>query len=326
MPWVKLDDHFDEHPKLANISLVGVGLWVTALAYCNRNLTDGFIPWSVARRLGSLEVVDERGVIWELARGSGMSGDDLTNDWIIAQLIEAGLWEEVYEDSGRLSGYRVHDFEDYQPSKAEVQAERARNAERQRRHRERLANEGDMERNAVTNTVTTPVSNGDVTALLTDVSQPRNVGPVPVPVPVPEAKQASTTRAGARAPSEDAVETAEVLVNAPWVHDSRDDVARAVERSFSLVKKFQPGEGPVVAEKYCRARKYGKSPPDDWYRAWLNFLKIEVRDDEQRAANGRGAGPVVIRGRFDPASQTEGDPGGASEYVKGQHAFGVERI
>ena len=31
MPWVRLDDHFDEHPKLAEAGPLGLALWVAGM-------------------------------------------------------------------------------------------------------------------------------------------------------------------------------------------------------------------------------------------------------------------------------------------------------
>lgn len=86
MPWVKVDDHFDEHPKLAKVGPLGWALWMAGLAYCNRNLTDGFIPWSVARKL----------VNWEGLRiTSVQSQREVTSDYVIDLLVQAGIWAEV---------------------------------------------------------------------------------------------------------------------------------------------------------------------------------------------------------------------------------------
>lgn len=117
MPWVKIDDHFDEHPKLAAVGPIGIALWVSALAYCNRNLTDGFVPMSVAQRL-----IDGRGIVldghpkWD---GNGESDPFLVSILTIEELVGVGLFEEV---SG---GYRIHDYADYQPTKVEILADRA---------------------------------------------------------------------------------------------------------------------------------------------------------------------------------------------------------
>ena len=56
MPWVKIDDHFSEHPKHARVGPPGWGYWLAGLAYANRNLTDGFIPHAVAYSLATWTV------------------------------------------------------------------------------------------------------------------------------------------------------------------------------------------------------------------------------------------------------------------------------
>lgn len=123
MAWVRLDDHFDEHPKMAQVGPLGIALWAAGLAYCNRNLTDGFIPWAVAEKLLSWEFAGERDnkgrrKRFTIAVTSGMHGEDVTPDLVISLLLEAGLWDEVD------GGYCVHDYGDYQPSKADVLADK----------------------------------------------------------------------------------------------------------------------------------------------------------------------------------------------------------
>lgn len=88
MPWVKLDDGFYDHPKIATVSNAAVGVWCKGLAYCNRQLTDGFIPARVLRAM--------------------CDGDE------IAELVEAGLLD-VEE-----RGWRFHDYHDFQPSRDEA--------------------------------------------------------------------------------------------------------------------------------------------------------------------------------------------------------------
>lgn len=139
MPWVRIDDHFDEHPKMAAVGPVGWGVWLAGLAYCNRNLTDGFIPYAIAEGIGGSWHVREpirdedevesglrethlRNRIWSIDIGSGMHGESITTAWVIGHLVRVGLWEEV------AGGYRIHDYEDYQPTKAQVIADRAAKA------------------------------------------------------------------------------------------------------------------------------------------------------------------------------------------------------
>ena len=124
MVWVRLDDHFDQNPKVASVGPLGIALWTVGLAYCNRNLTDGFIPWVTARSLLSWEYLDPPTAeghrrIQRIGITSGMAGDDVGSDTVICLLLEAGLWEEV------AGGYRIHDYSEFQPTRAEVEAEKA---------------------------------------------------------------------------------------------------------------------------------------------------------------------------------------------------------
>lgn len=135
MPWIKIDDHFDEHPKLAAIGPVGWGVWLAGLAYSNRNLTDGFIPYAIAEGIGGswrirepiedeeeadndLRKVQHRERIWSIDIGSGMHGESISTDWVITHLVRVGLWVET------TGGFLIHDYAEYQPTKAQVLAER----------------------------------------------------------------------------------------------------------------------------------------------------------------------------------------------------------
>lgn len=87
---------------------------VAALCYSNRELTDGFVPRAIARRLLDWSAEDEAGRRWRISRVSGMSGDDVDAEWVIGLLLDAGMWHET------AGGYRIHDYDEYQPSKADV--------------------------------------------------------------------------------------------------------------------------------------------------------------------------------------------------------------
>lgn len=104
MPWVRLDDGFPEHPKLLKAGPLAMLMQVAALCYCNRHLTDGFIPEGKVPTLLNLD-------------GLG--------DWreVLSALLREGIWERVD------GGYQVHDYLDYQPSRAQVLAEREQKRE-----------------------------------------------------------------------------------------------------------------------------------------------------------------------------------------------------
>lgn len=123
MSWVRIDDHFDEHPKFAAAGPIGMALWLAGLAYANRNLTDGFIPWAAARNLVSWSFLgpdDGAGrKIYRLSVSSGMVGNDVDDDFAITLLLDCGLWEE------RDDGYEIHDYAQYQPTKSAIEATHA---------------------------------------------------------------------------------------------------------------------------------------------------------------------------------------------------------
>lgn len=108
VPWVKLDDHFAQHPKVAAAGPLAMAMQVAGLSYCNRELTDGFIPRSVARTL--IDCDPEAGIT-------------VTCQWIIDRLMSFEMWEAVE------GGYRIHDYHDYQPTKEEALALREKRAE-----------------------------------------------------------------------------------------------------------------------------------------------------------------------------------------------------
>ncbi len=85
--WVKIDYRMTENPKVAALNDSAFRAYVCAITYSARNLTDGFLPNAVAKTF---------------ANGS------------LDALCAAGLWEVAGD------GYRIHDYLDYQRSKADI--------------------------------------------------------------------------------------------------------------------------------------------------------------------------------------------------------------
>jgi hypothetical protein len=96
MTWFRVDDKFHGHVKPLRAGLAAVGAWTLAGSWCGDHLTDGFVPVVIARRIAGAAV-------WE-------------------RLVDADMVEEVE------GGYRLHDFCQWNPTRAEVEAERARKA------------------------------------------------------------------------------------------------------------------------------------------------------------------------------------------------------
>ena len=167
MVWVRIDDRYSEHPKIVEAGPLCAALWLAGLAYCNRNLTDGFIPWSTARTLVDWEYAEQDGRRITIDIGCGMGGETVTSDMVISRMVAVGLWHPVYgETTQRIKGYLVHDYGDFQPSKEQVLRERELTANRVKAFKER--HKGNAQGNGVSNGIGNAKVTGD---------------PVPVPVP-----------------------------------------------------------------------------------------------------------------------------------------------
>jgi len=95
MTWAKLDDGFVDNLKVQPVGWAARGVWATGLAWCSRKLSDGRIS---AKAAAILEFPQDA----------------------IDELVAAGLWHAA--DDG--NGWVVHDYLEYNPSKAEVVATR----------------------------------------------------------------------------------------------------------------------------------------------------------------------------------------------------------
>lgn len=119
MPWVRLDEQFAQHPKLRDAGPLALAMQVAGLCYSNQYLTDGFIPRRVAPALLNLEGIAMNCWSNDLIGG----GDDATWQLVVNDLVAADLWDETD------GGWVIHDFHKYQPSKADVLAERKQKSE-----------------------------------------------------------------------------------------------------------------------------------------------------------------------------------------------------
>jgi hypothetical protein len=113
MTWVKLDDEFYINPKVVAAGPLGISLYVCALSYCGKHLTDGFIPRRILPTLLNVEGV------WDKTYPAGSEDD---SSWTLREtagvLVELGLWEVID------GGYQVHDYLTYNPTREQVEATR----------------------------------------------------------------------------------------------------------------------------------------------------------------------------------------------------------
>lgn len=87
MSWVRLDDQWADHPKFQKVGDTGQLMWVKALTYACRYRTKGNVPAEIVPKLTSIR----------------------NTKHVEGKLVSAGLWIPVD------GGYRIHDFEKYQP-------------------------------------------------------------------------------------------------------------------------------------------------------------------------------------------------------------------
>lgn len=139
MGWIRVSDDFYDNAKMSDVGPLGIALHFAAMGFCNRNLTDGFFRKSKARLFLDFEGIGITTVQGDHFTG-GVDGDDaagLVVEWMVA----ADLWHEAghdcvkchaRDDGGEPSRgeYLIHDYFEYQPSKAEIDAKAEANRKR----------------------------------------------------------------------------------------------------------------------------------------------------------------------------------------------------
>lgn len=151
MAWFRVDDKLWQHPKVLAIPRAhrrnAMGTWMLAGTWAALNEQDGHIP---------PHMLDELACDPEDA----------------AQLVKARLWHAAGHDCAACPqprdevGWVFHEWESLQPTKAELTAKRAADAERQRRHRARGSKGGTDDEDTRNTSVTRDkdVSNAPVRA------------------------------------------------------------------------------------------------------------------------------------------------------------------
>jgi hypothetical protein len=298
MPWVKLDDRFPSHRKIALLSDRAFRLHVSAICWCAENLTDGRIT--------------ER----ELPLVAKIRGVKAT-----AQALEdAGVWDRVD------GGWQIHDYLDYNPSREQVIAERKKNAERQERFRRRKngkptppdgtsndgsngvtpkGSEGAGSRDGDTNAArrrhdgdttatshrTVPEEEPQVNAFRHGVTNDAPTRPDPNPFSMADVDGGST---GSSAAERDAFGASPIEVDGFQLNDAMRRWAHATYPGLDVDHS--------TAQFVSHYRSTGarrKSWPDAWQK-W-------IRDDAQRAAQ-RGPRPsnvIALPGQQQPLTGTD---------------------
>ena len=203
MSWIKLDDQFSHHPKVIQAGPLAGWLHVCALCYCAQYLTDGFIPNGVTNVLADYSNIG----VTDMEVTLGALGHDIEVRELVDRLVEVGLWEQVKK------GYLIHDYLEYNPSKAQVLAERAKNAERQGRYQAKQKTV--IDNNAVTNAS----DNASVTG-----------APYPYPYPYPiKDEEVGVAVEGSAAATAAAIKAFENTVGLIPGARQRDEIVQAMD-------------------------------------------------------------------------------------------------
>lgn len=105
MAWFKVDDNLALHHKTVMAGNPAMGLWVRAGSWSRQSGTDGFIPDAIAAQLGTPAQAK--------------------------RLVAAGFWDRLP------TGYAFHQWDERQPSKEQMELDKAENARRQKEWRDR---------------------------------------------------------------------------------------------------------------------------------------------------------------------------------------------
>jgi hypothetical protein len=111
MPWVRIDENAMDHPKIGALPDGAFRLWVQALAYCQKHLTDGYVSDQAIRAMRAFSPKRR------------------------CDLERAGLWDRAE------SGIHVHDYLVWNESRDTVTAKRDAAKERMRLAREKRSRE-----------------------------------------------------------------------------------------------------------------------------------------------------------------------------------------
>jgi len=102
MAWLRIDDTVPHHQKFLRAGADAAWLWVCAVAYCQRHLSDGFVPTEAVAFLG-------------VPKGAAR---------LMETLCDVRLMER---EEG---GYRVHDYHSHNATREEALAQRVAVSER----------------------------------------------------------------------------------------------------------------------------------------------------------------------------------------------------
>jgi len=248
MPWARLDDQFPIHRKVGALSDASFRLHVEAICWCVRNLTDGAVSREDLPHVTRIK----------------------KSERYAAELVQRGVWHETAD------GWHIHDFLDYQPSKNQVQQDRASNTERQRRWRDQHKQDG-HDGHSVSNGVTNGVTNGAPTRPDPTRTRPDPKGQSQSQELKTTGSQSSPSR-GTRLP--DDFEVTEPMK--AWAREHTPVASRVDHDMFIDHWRSQSGQRAVKR---------------DWEATWRNWMR-RVQENRTRTSPAPNSRPSTTDDRI----------------------------
>lgn len=223
MPWFRVDDGFYSSRKVTQIARAdrwpAIGLWTIAGTWSAKELTDGFVPDYQLEELGG-RVVDAD------------------------NLVRVGLWVRVE------GGYEFSNWGEYQPTKAEIEAQREKEAERKRKWRESRESQRESRGTDAGQDAGHQQASGPP-----DPTPPDPTRPGPAPLLVAPDRKPNVSASGTRL-TDDWTPSPELL---EWARAERTDL--------------DPEKQADAFRDYWIAQPASKGRKSDWDRTFKNWIR-----------------------------------------------------
>ena len=211
MTWLRIDDGFPQHPKIVQLTRTERWAWLEILAYCARYRTQGFVTSGVREAVSA------------------------ATPRLLTKMAELRLLDVVD------GGWKVHDWNDYNPLDATA-------AERQRRYRDRNADRDTTVTDTVTPTVTSDVTRNDSDRnenVTVTAPRARASAPVPVPSPTPGTNGLSSDLVSSKGSRGSSVSPTPRKSKTP-----KPETQRAIERLAQACKGTDPSTVATITSLY----------------------------------------------------------------------------
>lgn len=237
--WFKVDDGFHASRKVLSIPkrhrFAAIGLWSVAGSWSADQLTDGHVPNYMIAEWGAPPAAP-------------------------SALVDAGLWELTHD------GYLFYNWHEYQPSKQDVDAERAASRERMRDLRARRKGKKPLEQAEAGDAFGRTVPNRSES-----VRNPDPTRPDPTPNKEEAGASSSAPRKRATRISEDFAVTPEMRI---WASTKAPDTDLATE-----TEKFI---------NYWVAKSGKDATKLDWAATWRNWILNAKSSQGRQDHSSRG--------------------------------------